>query len=713
MSNVPSFQSLLPESNKIKAIQWLLNEVQNGGGGGNYPPEGGVPKSDLSEEVQTSLDKAENSVSTPEGAGQPGQVLQLDSEGVPAWVTPSAGTTPDSAMSRTSTNAVQNKVISNEFDNYAKTDGYYETLGVGEAKNIIGQTPQDAGFIYRTAGGSSEIADVLSTIKKIQGNVVSLNQLVTNGNLSQGTANWSNTGRLQEDGSIGFLNMSGATKTLHSNIPTQRGKIAIISLAKSTNGNADIRCFTVNYQSHRHIINSTEYEWKKQIYNGELKGDITATGDSGTNLYIRVFMIINFTAIYGEGKEPTTVEQFEADYQRWFGKPLDYEPYNEGTLIPMKMQGIKTVGFNQYNPTTGIVKGLVVDGGYQITGTYTSITQDGVEITPNANGIFTIEKAGDIVVNGGDDTTCVHFVYDGYRNGEYEPYKEHNYNLDVTRVWGKLNGEGSYVQIAPDGLKSATPINSSSDLQNAVADLIEFSEDGVTADIKAGSVNLGSFDWNYYVSTDQKMFYVANLPSLLGIKTTENLVCSQYVYNRYAGYEANDKTIRTLTNRINVTDNTYTNTNSFKSANQGVYLYYELATPLHYTNLMLDTSVTGDGSQLEPITNIRPIVDNYGTEEIIVPASQDSVPSSCNPWMTIQYDINAAEHIDTFEKHGIKDVALHDNLQALCNVINANCSEQLGGTISISAEPNDSLVYSFAFTANAQTQSVSPQNETI
>ena len=55
-------------------------------------------------------------IDSPSVPGVTGQVLQLDSNGEPEWVTPSAGTTPDSQMSDGSTNAVQNKVIKEYID---------------------------------------------------------------------------------------------------------------------------------------------------------------------------------------------------------------------------------------------------------------------------------------------------------------------------------------------------------------------------------------------------------------------------------------------------------------------------------------------------------------------------------------------------------------------------------------------------------------------
>lgn len=100
-----------------------IRENANKGATAYQKPEDGIPASDLDSQVRSALAKAEDAVSVPGEPGTVGQVLQLDAQGNPAWVTPSAGTTPDSEMSSSSTNAVQNKVITEELNKYAKKDG--------------------------------------------------------------------------------------------------------------------------------------------------------------------------------------------------------------------------------------------------------------------------------------------------------------------------------------------------------------------------------------------------------------------------------------------------------------------------------------------------------------------------------------------------------------------------------------------------------------
>ena len=60
---IPSIDSLRPEYNKIRAILALYQAVIDlAEGGGGYPPSGGVPIQDLSEQVQALLAKAESAI---------------------------------------------------------------------------------------------------------------------------------------------------------------------------------------------------------------------------------------------------------------------------------------------------------------------------------------------------------------------------------------------------------------------------------------------------------------------------------------------------------------------------------------------------------------------------------------------------------------------------------------------------------------------------
>ena len=63
-----------------------------------------------------------------------------------------------------------------------------------------------------------------------------------------------------------------------------------------------------------------------------------------------------------------------------------------------------------------------------------------------ADGKFTPTNNGVLTVTGGDDTTCVHLVWSGYRDGDYEDYKERTYPLDSSLTLlgiPKLDADGN------------------------------------------------------------------------------------------------------------------------------------------------------------------------------------------------------------------------------------------------------------------------------
>ena len=145
-------------------------------------------------------------------------------------------------------------------------------------------------------------------------------------------------------------------------------------------------------------------------------------------------IIVNLTQEFGAGNEPLTVEEY---YQR---KPilLNEGEYNEGKLVNLVPQAIKTTGFNQFNGTYAKVLGGVQ---YYLGGNYTSIgfaTEEGGVIeaitTPTssevaggsapADRLYTPSQNGYIYANG--DNICISLYWPteyGNLYGSYKPYK--------------------------------------------------------------------------------------------------------------------------------------------------------------------------------------------------------------------------------------------------------------------------------------------------
>ena len=396
------------------------------------------------------------------------------------------------------------------------------------AGNIVGEFTQEAEFTYRPSAGSVDVksgykVDHGGRIMGIKGNTVAWNQRIPN----MITGNW--TAYIY--GKITLTSISDGVATLTNNTDS------------SISGDNAMLCSMEPLQidnSHKYFISfealgswdncNIAYEMSVSEYVGSMGsanvwvhnkrimyGKWTTTtptiyikpiirfGGSampaGAFYKVKNVQIIDLTLIYGAGNEPTTPEAFEADYIAWFGKPLSYEDYDAGSLRPVKMSGIKTVGFNVWDeewelgdfdtstcvfssgnryiisknycpilPSTSYFKkanysistyGLFVvfyDSNKGLIGRDSSYSA--TITTPSNAAYFKIA----IFVNAYDSLTynhdiCINLSHSGAKDGEYEEHWESVANVPVTSLTGKLlsDGEptGNSVVVFPDGLKKA------------------------------------------------------------------------------------------------------------------------------------------------------------------------------------------------------------------------------------------------------------------
>lgn len=354
--------------------------------------------------------------------------------------------------------------VNTKLDDYAKKDGYYETMGVGTANNLAGQTESIDNSKFRTSGGTTDIGTGTMRVYGVRGNSAIWNQLLRTRNLTNYgitlTAGSNNDVTFNGTASQNILKTSYFSPIQNFNSP-EGHKFYIGDF--NTNNKFTIQCIGLNYSgnwitlSPRSIISADNGIFRFSL--------IIDEGTSFDNEVYKMPNIVDLSLIYGTNKEPSSAAQFEADYENWFGKAIESgEPYNDGTISFAQDLIYKTVGFNLLNPSTGkahlvgtygntnISQGLYC---YEITGNYTSITDvDGNTITPS-NGFFMVEDPQEITVEGADENTCIHLTWSGWRNGEVEPYQEHFVDMPVTQITGKLNGTGASTVIFPDGMRSA------------------------------------------------------------------------------------------------------------------------------------------------------------------------------------------------------------------------------------------------------------------
>lgn len=548
-----------------------------------------------------------------------------------------------------------------DLNDKADIDGYYELLTAGAADNLTGRGDSVEGsFLYRTAGGDADIADGIATIECIRGNTVGWNQLCNNKRLFSYTAfdsymTGTNSTNLVEwectadglplDASSrwcgGFdMNCSDywcfipghkyifgcEIKTSVANIPfgmSSRGR----NYGTETQNGGTLNSFSSStypkvtqanvWTKFRHYYEPTDYRNSIAIYVSGTNEDASVI-TAGTTWAYRNFQIFDLTQMFGAGNEPSTVEEFEALY------PEHYYPTDLGTLKPVAFEGIETVGFNAYDPSVGTA--AVISGNvYQISGTYTALAySDGTAITPDPSGHFTPDRSDSIVVTGGNSTdTCVHLVWSGYRDGEYEEY------------W-KAQREIAIAQYFPTGMKAAG--TAADALYKDHADTVV----GVIADLSTLNWTISGNGSRFYVPVEDSP--AVSTWATIGAK----LSTSRYTLGAVGNVttEDNDRMYSFYNKYLYIRDTAYDNVADFKASLAGVSCYYELATPT--------TEV------IDPPLNLGYRVSDFGTERVMLGDGVISAP----PIFEISYGLNAVDTIRRLPTEYISENSFGEFLDA-------------------------------------------------
>ena len=176
-------------------------------------------------------------------------------------------------------------------------------------------------------------------------------------------------------------------------------------------------------------------------YAAKISGSWTVAASDGTALSVGSGdQVFDLTQMFGSAVADHVYALEQANTGAgvlWFRKlfPKDNYAYNAGELLSVNVSAHNTVGFNAYNHATGTAR-LLGGNQYQITGTYSAVSYTDVSgnsetLTIDGNGKFTPTSNGTLTVTGGSaDDTCVHLVWSGYRNGDFEPYRKQSYVLD-------------------------------------------------------------------------------------------------------------------------------------------------------------------------------------------------------------------------------------------------------------------------------------------
>ena len=436
-----------------------------------------------------------------------------------------------------------------------EADDYYPQLSVGTADNLSGVDEVDSEFSFRRSGGGA-IADGVARVQSIKGNSVVWNNLVDT---------------RDKVGDSGWVYRSN---DLHL---TQGHKYALIR-SKAIGG---LYCIPV--------INGQE------IYDYSLRDNINAsiftsaytTTPSTTQLYceqnVGAVILCDLTKMFGSGNEPTTIEEFNARIPMG----IDLYAYNEGEVIDMNVQGIKSVGRNVWDEeweSGNFDNGLpVLDssrirsknyiriiGGKQYASTkrmsfffydrnkdYISSDYDVLTTAPQ-NACYMKFAAGSSSepITTYKNDICIS-LSDSDFNGQYEPYMEASEDLSIV---------GKYF---PSGMRSA----------GSAHDEIRYNKATNRWEkvVRIGEVDLGSLVYGKSGIGDNA-FYTTSLQNI--IKSEGGMMSA--IFDLVDGISDTSKCQMSVDSNGTLYFNypPITDAAAFKAAMRGVILYYELAEPI-------------------------------------------------------------------------------------------------------------------------------------
>ena len=494
--------------------------------------------------------------------------------------------------------------VSNQLSRKANIDGSYDLMNTGTSDNWTpysadsGAT-QDIPFLNEGTGcGNGEsVVDTGSYLqfKKKLGNTKSVNQLLNKANYPASSGVFTNNG----DGSVTANGTASSTQTfvfdtfvneffikghkyyVYSGLASTGSSSTFELMITAFSGNGNLNLYTA----------ATIAEYNSNLTNLH---DVQAVVRAGTTVSNLKFspLIIDLTLWFGSNDAiPSHLLSHPEDWGRYYAGSL---AYNAGTLESADGTVMKSIGRNVWDEVTET--GTIDTSTGQNSPNSTMLRcKNYIPVIPNTAYYFRTVSNGAIIyyydasynyigfhsgfsVNAPFTTsTNAHFMRFRLSSDYGTVYKS---DITISLYYPDESGYDQYypytvlaeVDTGSEGLRSA----------GAVAD--EKTPDG-TITRKVGYVDLGSLSWTMDTSGTYPVFWA----SISGMKIAEaNVRCQKYAFygaRAWQGFVANDydKLIATPTAAtyayVMIQDSSYSTAAAFKTAMDGVYLYYELATP--------------------------------------------------------------------------------------------------------------------------------------
>lgn len=476
-----------------------------------------------------------------------------------------------------------------------EADDYYPQLAVGLADNLAGVDVVDSEINFRRSGGGA-ISDGVARIEAIKGNSVVWNQKYPDDFTftMYGVTSTSINGLISIEGTV-----EKAITQLYPFTANELNHKYLFVLSGTSSQMEGKRFQLHNRNTHSVISGGFAYLFHENTdassgryfgLSGFSVGDVISENNIRVNQY-------DLTQMFGAGNEPTTIEEF---YSR-IPMGVDLNAYNEGEVIHMDVQSIKSQGVNAWDEEWE--QGLITDKDGKDKDSAFALRSNAFRVLPNAMYYVYMSKSdiyikgffydnqmnfignGDLDSNGSTSFTvpsnayylrlrlykgsdklvvsdapkvCIN-ISDTSINGKYFPYIKRVEDLSIIRNY------------FPQGMKSAGTAHDEI-RYNKATQKWEYSKE------KIKEVDLGTLNWfkTWYTENEQWRIY-ANLPSK--VKGQNNLLTKKYVTSYTDNGTMSDISItgNKPNSYIYIKDSSYSaqGADALIASLQGVILYYE------------------------------------------------------------------------------------------------------------------------------------------
>ena len=383
-------------------------------------------------------------------------------------------TDPDRQVSAEEYNTILETLQRHDKD-FVDKKGYYPMMSVGFADNLVGRgeaTPEQ--FVYQPTANDLSVLDEPARIVKIKGNSMVWNQqvlqmpfpYVNRVAIEQGDNVFNCTVNSISYPYVGIYYYKHTSEPRHPKFIANH--IYAISCTYQGNKSATVQ-MSIGASAHNFSVESMKlvdlmlvgvYEGNSATWQLTAYIDNMEVGDTFTISNVKIY---DLTMMFGAGNEPTTVEEF---YTR-IPIGMDIDVYNEGQLISMYTEAIKTVGFNQWDEQWTLGTILTTTG--EIVNTTSSIRSKNyipvfantkyyirrgasqreyvffydkekkfIDANRTINTFTTPENCRFVMfrLDSAYGTTykndiCINISHSGYKDGTYEPYETFTRELGV------------------------------------------------------------------------------------------------------------------------------------------------------------------------------------------------------------------------------------------------------------------------------------------